>query len=69
MSKAKKTASTDAPVQSRCSLPFDKIHCPSNGYGRLLCPVGRQRWLMLAGWKLRRTYHGGFHNCTVTGVY
>lgn len=59
-----------ATTRRRINLPLDYIHDISHGYGRILIPLGKGRWLMLTKrWQLRRTWHLGFHNCSATGVY
>lgn len=50
--------------------PLDRIHDIVSGYGRLVIPFGRGRWLMLTDeWRLRITDGRGFHNCTSTGIF
>ena len=51
------------------NLPGHYIHDVGGGYGWLVLPIGRGRWL--AYFKrcgFRVTWWKGFHNCTWTGV-
>lgn len=57
-------------MRRRINLPFDYIHDVGCGFGRILIPVWRDRWLMLTKKRqFRLTRHGSFHNCTATGVF
>lgn len=58
-------------MRRRFNLPFDYIHDVGCGYGRILIPVGRGRWLMLTEKRQFRLtwWQGRFHNCTATGVF
>ena len=52
------------------NLPLHRIHDAISGYGCLLIPVGRGRWLAwFDGIGLGTTFWAGFHNCSRTGIY
>lgn len=53
---------------SDVNRPLDKIHCPRSGYGRLVAPWLRGRWLAwFRNHGVRLTYWKGFHNCRIHG--
>lgn len=52
------------------NLPLHRIHDVVHGYGRLLIPLGRGRWLAwFDGKSLHSTSWYGFHNCSRTGIH